>query len=49
MTYEQDMDVREKSWYKDGVAAGMATQKAEDEKIIQESAAEIARLTDLIE
>ena len=36
MTYEQDMAVREKYWYKDGVAAGMAAQKAEDEKIIQE-------------
>ena len=36
MTYEQDMAVREKYWYKDGVASGMAAQKAEDEKIIQE-------------
>ena len=44
MTYEQDMAVREKYWYKDGVAAGMAAQKAEDEKIIQEQAAEIARI-----
>ena len=32
MTYEQDMAVREKYWYKEGMAA----QKAEDEKIIQE-------------
>ena len=32
MTYEQDMVVREKYWYKEGMAA----QKAEDEKIIQE-------------
>ena len=51
MTYEQDMAVREKYWYKDGVAAGMAAQKAEDEKIIQEKefklqeqASEIARI-----
>ena len=44
MTYEQDMAVREKYWYKDGVAAGMAAQKAEDEKIIQEKDAEIARI-----
>ncbi len=40
MTYEQDMVVRQKCWYRDGVEAGrkegMATQKAEDEKIIQE-------------
>ena len=49
MTYEQDMAVREKYWYKDGVAAGMAAQKAEDEKIIQEQAAEIARLKALLE
>ena len=32
MTYEQDMAVREKYWYKEGMAA----QKAQDEKIIQE-------------
>ena len=51
MTYEQDMAVREKYRYKDGVAAGMAAQKAEDEKIIQEKefklqkqASEIARI-----
>ena len=44
MTYEQDMAVREKYWYKDGVAAGMAAQKAEDEKIIQEKDAEIVRI-----
>lgn len=43
MTYEQDMVVREKHWYIDGVAAGMATQKAEDEKIIQEQAAELQK------
>ena len=41
MTYEQDMAVREKYWYKDGVAAGMAAQKAEDEKIIQEKELEL--------
>ncbi len=47
MTYEQDMAVREKYWYKEGAA----DQKAEDEKIIQEKdlelqeqAAEIARI-----
>ena len=40
MTYEQDMAVREKYWYKEGMAA----QKAEDEKIIQEKDAEIVRI-----
>ena len=45
MTYEQDMVVRQKCWYKDGMAA----QKAEDEKIIQEQDAEIARLKELLE
>ena len=39
MTYEQDMAVRQKYWYKDGMAA----QKAEDEKIIQEKDAELQK------
>ena len=33
----------------EGMAQGMAAQKAEDEKIIQEQAAEIARLKALLE
>ena len=51
MTYEQDMAVRQQYWYKDGVAAGAAQQKAKDDLIIQEKDealnekdAEIARL-----
>ena len=36
MTYEQDMAVRQQYWYKDGVAAGAAQQKAKDDLIIQE-------------
>lgn len=42
MTYEQDMAVRQQYWYKDGVAAGAAQQKAKDDLIIQEQAAALS-------
>ena len=41
MTYEQDMIVREQVWYNNGLEAGAAAQKAEDDKIIQEKEREL--------